>query len=273
MGVQASKGTNPHSIKWHRTPLQPETNRAVHAVSDARGALQAGGWLAMLFAWFGLALHHQAEGHPWLSLLFVLLYGCQANFAINGMHELGHGFVFKTQWLQNIFLRVFSFIGWLHPDMFFSSHFRHHRYTQNFPHDQEAPQPTIPTLSAYLHFAFINIFGCYDILAQTVRTALGIYPTKHLWWTPMWEEVCYPPADSKMRRRPMAWAQFMLVGHAAIAVWSVQRGLWLIPVMVSLGPFYMGWAFLACNSVQHIGMHHGDASDGTVSTVPVACLL
>ena len=66
------------------------------------------------------------------------------------------------------------------------------------------------------------------------------------------------------RRRPMAWAQFMLLGHAAIAGWSLYNGLWLIPVMVSLGPFYMGWAFLACNSVQHIGMHHGNAADGTV---------
>jgi hypothetical protein len=62
----------------------------------------------------------------------------------------------------------------------------------------------------------------------------------------------------------MAWAQFMLLGHAAIAGWSLYNGLWLIPVMVSLGPFYMGWAFLACNSVQHIGMHHGNAADGTV---------
>ena len=47
-------------------------------------------------------------------------------------------------------------------------------------------------------------------------------------------------------------------GHAAIAAVAISRGLWLVPVMISLGPFYMGWAFLACNSVQHIGMHHGD---------------
>ena len=47
-------------------------------------------------------------------------------------------------------------------------------------------------------------------------------------------------------------------GHAVIAAVAISRGLWLVPVMISLGPFYMGWAFLACNSVQHIGMHHGD---------------
>ena len=69
MGVQASKGTNPHAIKWHRTPLSKETSKAVHAVSDARGLVQAGGWLAMLGAWFGLALHHQKEGNAWLEHL------------------------------------------------------------------------------------------------------------------------------------------------------------------------------------------------------------
>merc|ERR1712137_852766 len=73
----------------------------------------------------------------------------------------------------------------------------------------------------------------------------------------MWEEICYPPTDPSLRRPPRMWATFMLVGHAAIAAYSVAVGRWLVPVMISLGPFYMGWAFLACNSVQHIGLHHG----------------
>ena len=122
------------------------------ARSDLEGFKMAGGWLAMLFLWFYLAIHFQATNQPWLCLLATLTYGCQANFAINGMHELGHGYVFKTKVIQNVFLRVISFLGWLHPDMFFSSHFRHHRYTQNFPHDQENPQPVIPTAKAYLNF-------------------------------------------------------------------------------------------------------------------------
>jgi hypothetical protein len=40
---------------------------------------------------------------------------------------------------------------------------------QNFPHDQENPQPVIPTLKAYLYFAFVNVFGCYEILEQVAR--------------------------------------------------------------------------------------------------------
>ena len=57
-------------------------------------------------------------------------------------------------------------------------------------------------------------------------------------------------------------------GHAVIAAVAISRGLWLVPVMISLGPFYMGWAFLACNSVQHIGMHHGDETGATHTPPP-----
>ena len=141
------------------------------------------------------------------------------------MHELGHGFVFKTKWLNGLFMRILSFVGWLHPDMFFSSHFRcvansdcnphglqyvfslsfsvpnattfetgdlqrrHHRFTQNAPHDQENPMPVLLTPQHFLEFGFINFKGGYSILSETVKAALGIYPTGHLGWLPGWEDV------------------------------------------------------------------------------------
>ena len=144
MGVQASHTAHPvdeHtgkpiSVQWYRTKIPSDQFRRLHQVSDLRGAMQSVGWLAMLAAWFCLALDCHARGLTALSVVFVLLYGMQVNFAINGMHELGHGFVFRTKALNALFMRILSFLGWLHPDMFFSSHFRHHRFTQNAPHDQ-----------------------------------------------------------------------------------------------------------------------------------------
>ena len=44
-----------------------------------------------------LAVHFSASNQTWLSVFFSLAYGLQANFLINGMHELGHGFVFKSK--------------------------------------------------------------------------------------------------------------------------------------------------------------------------------
>lgn len=191
MGAQTSRVPLPdHAVPWYRTKLPPDVSAALHRTSDALAWRQTLCFLGMLLAWFTAALYFHSMGHQGLCVVFVLLYGMQANFLINAMHELGHGHVFRTKWLNGFFCRIVSFLGWLHPDMFFSSHLRHHRYTQNHPYDQENPQPVALTLRGFLGFGFLNVRGCYDILEQTVRAALGIYPTKHLWWTPAWEEVC-----------------------------------------------------------------------------------
>ena len=84
-----------------------------------------------------------------------------------------------------------------------------------------------------------------------------MYPTGHLGWLPGWEEICYPPERPAARMPAMRWAQFLLVGHSAIAYVSVMRGWYLVPLMVTFGPFYNGWLFWLCNSTQHIGLPHG----------------
>jgi fatty acid desaturase len=219
----------------------------------------------MLGLWFGLAVYFNGMGQQLLSTCFVLLYGMQANFLINGMHELGHGTVFQTKWLNAFFLRVVSFLGWLQPDMFFSSHLRHHRYTQNFPHDQENPMPVLFTWMDFVKFGFVNVTGFYEILDQTIRSATGVYPVRHLGWLPGWEEICYPTNNPAARQPPMRWAQFMLLGHGAFAYFCIMRGQYLAPFLLSLGPFYNGWLFWLCNSTQHIGLPHGNFGTETVN--------
>lgn len=267
-GPATSRVPHPdHSIGWYRTEIKPEVHRALHKKSDAKAWFQTLSFLGMLAASFSLALYFHSQGQFCYTILFTLLYGMQANFLINGMHELGHGHVFKTKYWNGVFCRVVSFLGWLHPDMFFSSHLRHHRYTLNFPYDQEAPQPTAITLKGFLLFGVLNVKGCYDIMEQTFRAACGIYPTKHLWWTPAWEDICYPPENVDARLPAMRWATFLLVGHGAIAAVSCAYGMYLIPVLISLGPFYNGWLFFLCNSTQHVGMHHAGGGGGNATKV------
>ena len=260
LGPQTS-GVPPseHVIDWYRTPLPKELNARLHERSDLRGAAQTLGFLSALLGSGGAALHFSATPHHAATALFVLLYGLIANFLINGMHELGHKTVFKTQLLNALFLRVFSFLGWLHPDMFFSSHLRHHRFTQNAPHDLENPMPIVLSLRGFLQFGFINLWGFGEALGQTARAALGVHPTGHLGWLPEWEETCYPAALPQARAPAQRWAAFMLAGHAAIAAASLARGCWLLPFLLSCGPFYNGWLFWLCNSTQHVGMQPGKA--------------
>ena len=164
----------------YRTKIDPATYRRLHTTSDVRGAFQTFGFLGMLGAWFALAVYfhaaHAAGGAGPLSSLSLLLcvgacalYGMQANFLINGMHELGHQHVFKTRWVNGAAMRVISFLGWLHPDMFFSSHLRHHRYTQNFPHDQENPMPMQLTWRHFVSFGFVNVTGAKAVIGETLK--------------------------------------------------------------------------------------------------------
>jgi fatty acid desaturase len=183
-----------------------------------------------------------------------LVYGCVANFSINAMHELGHGCVFKTPFLNALFLRLVSFIGWHHPDMFFSSHHRHHRFTQHEPHDQENPMPIKITLQQFLLFGFVNVQGAFSALRETLYAAIGHFPTGYLGWRPGWERIIYTPSDAAERATASRWAQFMLAGHVLFAAACISRGLFLAPFLLSFGPFINGWLFFLCNSTQHVGL-------------------
>ena len=57
----------------------------------------------------------------------------------------------------------------------------------------------------------------------------------------------------------------MLLGH--IYVWSLTAyhgWSWLVPFMISFGPFYNGWLFWLCNSTQHVGLDHGNFDDNKI---------
>lgn len=260
MGAQTSKvPLSDHSIDWHRTQLAPDVSARLHALSDFHGAVQTLGFLSVLAGCFAGALWFSSAGFVAASVACGLAYGCVANFLINGMHELGHGSVFRTQALNDVFLRIISFLGWLHPDLFFSSHLRHHRFTQNAPHDQENPMPIRITVWDFLSFGFINVRGCVDILSQTVRAALGIYPTGHLGWLPGWEEMLYPSDLPSARAPAQRWACVLLVGHIGFAAACVSRGWYVAPLLLSFGPFVNGWLFFLCNATQHVGMLPGVA--------------
>ena len=46
----------------------------------------------------------------------------------------------------------------------------------------------------------------------------------------------------------------MLIGHALLIAISLYAGLWLLPVLITLAPFYGGWLLFLCNNTQHVGL-------------------
>ena len=78
-----------YSIEWYRTKLDPQIFSKLHELSDVKGCIQTCGFLACLFCSLICATYYNEKGNIFLTTLFSLLYGMQANFLINGMHELG----------------------------------------------------------------------------------------------------------------------------------------------------------------------------------------
>jgi fatty acid desaturase len=234
-------------IPWYRTPLDRDTLAALNQRSDWRGLLQTGGYLGLL-AVTAAAAWVAAGRQLWPAVLLALfLHGTFVAFLLNGFHELCHSSVFKTKFLNTFFLYLFSFLGWTNPILFWTSHVEHHKYTLHPPHDLEVVQPVKLTLDAFLKSAAVNPWGFYARLKSTIRLSLGKLEGE-------WENALFPESAVEKRRRLFNWARVLLVGHALIIAISAYFGLWLLPVLTTLAPFYGGWLLYLCNNVQHVGL-------------------
>ncbi|NQU12268.1 fatty acid desaturase [bacterium] len=138
---QAADEHRPRPVAWYRTPVDPQVLKGLHQRSDFRGALQTVGYLGTLVATGCLAFYSAGRWPWWVTVLLVFLHGTCFAFQINAVHELGHGTVFHTRWLNGLFERVFAFLGWINFLMFDTSHVRHHQYTLHPPDDLEVVLP------------------------------------------------------------------------------------------------------------------------------------
>lgn len=243
----------PINIRWYRTPLTPEVMEQLHARSDVLGFLQTFAHLAIIIT-TGVGAFLSQGRIPWYgTVALVFLHGMCSSFMINAVHELGHRTVFKTNVLNDIFVRLFAFIGWSHFDHFRLSHARHHRYTLHPPEDLEVVLPIKIMIKHFLEQGFINPRGLYKTVKGAIRLARGQFEGP-------WEMTILPESESVARRQTIRWARIMLSVHGLILVGSVALALtvsprfWLVPVLTSLVPGYGAWLFFLCNNTQHVGL-------------------
>jgi fatty acid desaturase len=234
-------------INWYRTPIDRETLAALNQRSDAKGFAQTLGHLGIIactgaFAWYA------AYNLAWPFLILALfLHGTVYAFLLNGFHELCHGTVFKTKGLNTFFLNVFSFMGGYNPVMFWTSHQEHHKYTLHPPDDMEVVLPVMITLESFLKYSFVNPWGVRDRFKGLIRLSQGRLEGE-------WENALFPASEPQKRARLIAWARILLFGHLGLAVVSIALGLWMIPVLITLAPFYASCLLFLCNNTQHVGL-------------------
>ena len=234
-------------IKWYRSPLPAADLARLNQRSDWRGLQQSIGHLALLACSGSLAWHLIENAHIVIALAAVYLHGALWAFLVNGFHELCHKSVFKTHALNIIFRNVYSFLGWYSHVSFWASHQEHHKYTLHPPDDLEVVLPRKLTLRSYLGFAIINPRGFVLRMKNVIRLSFGYVDSE-------WERALFPPEALAQRRALFNWARLLLVGHAAIIIVSLHFGLWAIPLLVTLAPFYGGGFQFLLNEAQHIGL-------------------
>ncbi len=239
--------TTDRTIDWYRVPIDPQELTALNQRSDGKGMVQAGGYLAILIV-TGVGAYLSWLWLPWyVTLAALFLHGTVRHFTINAVHELVHGTVFRTAWLNSFFVNIFSFLGWHNHRFFWGSHSEHHKFTLHPPDDLEVVLPATQTIRAFVKTAVIDPILLWQKIKEHSRIARGRFQGE-------WPEHLFPESDVTRRKQVSQWARVILIGHAAIAIVSLASGQWIIPIIVSLAPFIAGWLFFLCNNTQHTGL-------------------
>ena len=242
-------------INWYRSQIEPQQLRALARRSDLRGAFQAVGHLALWSCTGALTWYAFSRG-AWIAFaLGLFLHGTVGSFFTGlAVHELGHGTVFKTKWLNGLFLRIYSTLGWWNFHAYAMSHTYHHRYTLHPDGDREVVLPGTPTLRILhlLQMFTVNFTGGPEsngiifMLRGTVLLALDRFDGE--WLTALFED------QPKARTRTVNWARFLLLFHVAVIAVSVASGVWILAVLISGHVFVGNWLKYFVGLPMHCGL-------------------
>ncbi len=245
MGVSAEHN-KPH-IRWYRSPVGRDDLRDLNQKNNFLGAVQTVGYLGVLAATGTSAYLAAGRLHWSLVVLLVFVHGTCCAFLPNGFHELIHDSVFTGRRANRYFLWVYSFLGWLNHIYFWASHTEHHKYTLHPPDDQEVVFPVKLTLGAFLTRAIVFPSGFYNRMKMNLRLCFGRLCGD-------WEKMLFCEVVPERKQQLFNWERFLLLGHGGIVVVSIIYELWMLPVVITLAPFYGGGLQFLCNAAQHTGL-------------------
>ena len=233
--------------------------------SDLKGFAQAGGHLALFLATGALTYVLWLQ-EIWIAFLAALfLHGTVASFW-NGVagHELTHGSVFKTKWLNKLFLYMFSTISWFDPFDYSASHTYHHRYTLHPEGDREVLLPQSPTVGRtfLIQLLTVNLFthpgrtlskgGLIATILCTARSALGPAGS-NLFFHNEWLDSVH--RDQPRQHMRSAWfSRWQLFFHSAVLVVSIATGQWVWVLLLSVASYIGNWGRYVCVMAQHCGL-------------------
>ena len=252
-------------VAWYRSPVEPATLRRLMQRSDLQGWLQAGGHLALAAATGALAWWCWSR-QLWAGFAAALfMHGTVVSFFTGvAPHELAHGTVFRTKWLNRVFLYLYSLLSWWDPFDYGTSHTYHHRYTLHPTGDRENLLPLRPTVGpTFLAQMFTvnlltrpgRVFGKGGVISTVAITSLAALGLVGSTKTPIRQWIAALHADQPAEARKSAWwARGQLLFHGAVVAAGLGTGLWVLPLVVSAAPFIGNWLVYFTGLPQHCGL-------------------
>lgn len=220
-----------------RDLIDSATLRRLSVASDRAGIRQTASHLGA--AGVTGALLWAAWGTVWAVPAF-MVHGTLLNFLYAGQHELSHGTVFRTRWLNEWVGRLFGF-ALFYPRTFDQvQHMAHHRYTQDWARDGELAREPY-TLGSYLLW-MSGLTYWHTRWRRIVRFSAGI--------------VTEPYLPAYRRAELVREARLHVVGYCLIAALSVSARsgaaviLWLAPMCA------MKFTHQLQNTIEHLGLPH-----------------
>jgi fatty acid desaturase len=222
-----------------RDVLTREQLQSLSAKSDLEGGLQVLSHVAALGGSTYLLL--MTWGTWWAAPVF-LLQGILINWLYCAQHELSHGTVFRTRWLNEWLGRLIGFIQLYPRDFDRIQHFGHHRHTGDWEKDPELFRDPYE-LRAYLLW-FTGLSYWHSRVLRLYRLTFG--------------NVIEPYIREDEKPLVIREARWHLALYAALLGFSLILGTWAA-VTYWLGPMLVTkWAYMLQGTIKHLGRPHSD---------------
>jgi fatty acid desaturase len=252
-------------VDWYRCRIDHATLRELSKRSDLQGWFQAGGHLALYVVTGALVYLFWAQ-QLWLAFALALFaHGTVTSFFVGiAPHELGHGTVFRTKWLNKFFMYLFSLLSWWDPFDYASSHTYHHRYTLHPAGDRENLLPLEPSLRStfMLQLFTVNlltqrgrVFGKGGLISTVIVTIQAAFGRVGSTDVPIneWLQALHDDQPEEYRKS-IWWSRILLLFHGSVLVIAIATGLWVLPLIFTIAPFIANWAAYFVGLTQHCGL-------------------
>ena len=252
-------------VEWYRCPINSTKLRELMKRHDLQGWFQATGHLILLVG-TGLLSYFLWSRQMWFGFAIAFFaHGTVASFFTGvAPHELGHGTVFRTKWLNKFFLYLYSLLSWWDPFNYAMNHTYHHRYTLHSKGVREVLLPLTPSLKPtfLLQMFTINLFtqsgrtfgkgGLIPTIIVTIKAALGVRISAEI-PSREWLQALHTDQPHEARKS-MWWSRIILLLHGVVVMISVITGLWVLPLLVSTSAFVGNWWRYFVGLTQHCGL-------------------